>query len=274
MPVELAPSPVPLGRRQSRLRKNLGLTIAPGAVVLSLLILWEGLGRAGGLPITIPHPSQIAAAFGEQWDDLAYHAAPTLGVAVAGYFLAMGLALLGGAVTLMWRRAERPIFNLGLIIDSMPIIALAPILIIWLHNGAPARIALATIAALFPQLVGAIQGFKATDRHAAELFHVLAASPRQRLFKLALPCALPYLFAAFKIAAPLAVLGTLFGEWAGGDRGLGMMMVYAMYSFDPPVVWMTILAVCGFAIGGFGLVALIESLLIDWDADAGGPSLR
>jgi NitT/TauT family transport system permease protein len=99
---------------------------------------------------------------------------------------------------------------------------------------------------------------------ADELFHVLAASRWQRLIKLALPSALPYIFAGFKIAAPLAVLGTLIAEWMGAERGVGIMMIYAMFSFDAPQVWMTIVAVCLMAIGGYGAFALIERIYLRW----------
>lgn len=237
----------------------------PLAVVAVIIILLEVAGAAGWLPITVPSPSQIANAFALRTGDLLFHATPTVINALAGYGLALTLALVLAAIATTLKVMEKPIFNLGVMVDSIPIIALAPILIIWLKNGQEAKIVVAMLAAQFPLLVGAIQGFKAVDRTMAELFHVLSASPTQRLVKLALPTALPYLFAACKVAAPLAVLGALFGDWAGGDQGIGMMMVYAMFSFDTPVVWMTILFVCGMALAGYALVAVLETIIIRWD---------
>jgi hypothetical protein len=99
---------------------------------------------------------------------------------------------------------------------------------------------------------------------------VLAASRWQRLVKLALPSALPFIFSGFKIAAPLAVLGTLIAEWMGAERGVGIMMIYAMFSFDAPQVWMTIVAVCLMAIGGYGAFALIERVYLRWSGHGGG----
>lgn len=259
------PRPQPVDRWLARLGTLVRIAWLPLAVVAVIVGGLELAGRAGWLPITVPSPSQIGGAFGLRTGDLLYHATPTVTNALAGYGLALALALILSAIATSLKVLEKPIFNLGVMIDSIPIIALAPILIIWLKNGQEAKIAVAMLAAQFPLLVGSIQGFKAVDRHMAELFHVLSASPGQRLVKLALPSALPYLFAACKIAAPLAVLGALFGDWAGGDRGIGMMMVYAMFSFDAPVVWMTILFVCGMALAGYAIVAILEAMVIRWD---------
>jgi len=107
-----------------------------------------------------------------------------------------------------------------------------------------------------------------------ELFHVIAASRWQRLCKLALPSALPYLFAALKIAAPLALLGTLIAEWMGTDRGLGAMIVYALFSFNVPLAWLAIVTVCALSALAYGLIALAEQRVVGWsrppDTLAGG----
>ncbi len=150
----------------------------------------------------------------------------------------------------------------GVVVDSIPLIALTPVLMIWVGNGLAARITIATIAPLFPLLVGAVQGFKASERNVSELFHLLGATRRQKLLKLALPSALPYLFAALKVAAPLAVLGALIAEWVSADRGLGIMMTYALFSFDVPLAWATILAVCVLATTAYGFVALGETAAV------------
>ncbi len=137
---------------------------------------------------------------------------------------------------------------------------------IWLGTGMISRIVLATIAAFFPLCVGALQGFKAVDRNAGELFHVLSASRRKRFLKLTLPTALPYLFAAFKVAAPLSILGALIAEWINADRGLGIMMIYALFSFNVPLVWLTIITVCALAMLAYGGVALAERLIVRWES--------
>ena len=137
-------------------------------------------------------------------------------------------------------------------------IALTPILMIWVGNGLAPRVILATIASLFPLVIAVISGLKATDRNVSELFHLLGASRWQRWRKLALPSSLPFIFAGLKIAAPLALLGALIAEWVSADRGLGIMMTYALFSFDVPQAWMTIVAVCALAMLAYGCVAAVE----------------
>ncbi len=243
----------------------LGGALAPLGIVIALVALWQGAKMAGLLPITVPAPSEIAEAFTRSYGDLFYHMVPTVLSAAAGFALAVLIALALGAVAISFRKSEPTILKLGIVVDSIPLIALTPILMVWIGNGPASRIVIATIAALFPLLVGVVQGFKAVDRNVAELFHLLAASRWQRLVKLAFPSALPYLFSALKIAAPLSVLGALIAEWVSADRGLGIMMIYALFSFDVPLAWLTIVAVCIVATLAYGLVALAERIIL------GGP---
>lgn len=241
------------------------IILLPLGVLTALVALMEVAKRAGWLPITVPAPSDIALAFQRSADDLFFHMAPTALSAIIGYGAAFVIAGTLAAIAITWRLAERPVYNIGIIIDSIPLIALTPILMVWLGNGVTSRIVIATIAALFPMLVGMIQGLKSADRNAVELFHVISAGRWQRLTKLLLPAALPYLFQALKIAAPLAVLGALIAEWVSAERGLGIMMVYALFSFDVALVWLTIVAVCLMAMIGYAAAALAERLVVTWD---------
>lgn len=245
-------------------------TVAPPlAVLVFVIVALEVAKSAGALPITVPAPSQIAAVFPAQAADLWYHATGTLRSAIAGYVAACCAALVFAALAIGRPRTERPILSLGVLIDCVPLIALAPIFVIWLGQGVTLYTTIAAISAFFPLLLGMIQGLKATDRNARELFHVIAATQGQRLRLLALPSALPYLFAALKIAAPLSLLGALIAEWMGAERGLGAMIIYALFSFNVPVVWLTILTVCAISALAYGAIALIERRVVTW-APTGG----
>ena len=259
-------APATGGRRA----RAFGGALAPLGIVAVLVALWQGAKMAGLLPITVPAPSEIAEAFTRSYSDLFYHMGPTVLSAATGFILAVLVALGLGAIAISWKRSEPTILKLGIVVDSIPLIALTPILMVWIGNGLASRIVIATIAALFPLLVGVIQGFKAVDRNVAELFHILAASRRQWLVKLAFPSALPYLFSALKIAAPLSVLGALIAEWVSADRGLGIMMIYALFSFDVPLAWLTIVAVCMVATTAYGLVALAERIVLGGPQEAIG----
>jgi len=273
-PVEAIGAEPPVGNRPLGLGTfvsgTTGAIALPVAVFLVLAMLLELAKRAGWLPITVPAPTEIVGALTVSWADLLYHMGPTIVAAASGYAIAAVIAFLLGALATSWPRSEPTVVKLGIVVDSVPLIALTPILMIFIGTGMTSRIVIATIAALFPLLVGAIQGFKAVDRNAAELFHVLSARRWQKLTKLALPVALPYLFAALKIAAPLAILGALIAEWVNADRGLGIMMVYALFSFNVPLVWLTIVAVSALAVSAYGIVALAERLVIRWQPGGQG----
>jgi ABC-type nitrate/sulfonate/bicarbonate transport system permease component len=245
------------------------VVLPPVIVLLTVAFGMEALKAANLLPITIPAPSQIIAVIPEQAADLIYHAGGTIRSAVLGYLIAALVALALASLALSVKGAERPVVSLGVLIDCFPLIALAPIFVIFLGQGPTLYVTIAAIASFFPLLLGAVKGFKATDRNARELFHVMAASRGQRLRLLALPSSLPYIFAAMKVAAPLAILGALIAEWIGAERGLGAMIIYALFSFNVPVVWLTILTVCAISALAYGLIALIESRVVTWTPTGG-----
>lgn len=247
-----------------RLRVSLAAVWPPTVTLVGLVVLLELAVKAGRTPITIPAPSAVAAEFARSGGDLMYHVGPSVGATVMGLGIAATLAAVLAGIGASWRRASGPVMTFGVLVDSTPLIALAPILIVFVGGGMTLHVIVSATACFFPLLVGMTRGFRAVERNADELFHVIAASRWQRLIKLALPSALPFIFAGFKIAAPLAVLGTLIAEWMGAARGIGIMMIYAMFSFNAPQVWMTILAVCLMAIGGYGIFAMLERIYLRW----------
>lgn len=241
-----------------RLRAALYAAWPPMVTLVALAALLEVAVGAKWTPRTIPAPSAVAAEFGRGGGDLLHHIAPSILATVLGLAVAAALAAVLAGIGAAWRRASGPVLTFGMLVDSTPLIAVAPILIVFVGSGMTLHVIVSATACFFPLLIGMTRGFRAVERNADELFHVLAASRWQRLMKLALPSALPFIFAAFKIAAPLAVLGTLIAEWMGAERGIGIMMIYAMFSFNAPQVWMTILVVCLMAAGGYAIFALIE----------------
>src|SRR5262249_45058930 len=157
-------------------------------------------------------------------ETLWYHVWPTVLAALWGYAIASGVAVGCAALAIVLPGTAPTIYNVAVIIYSIPLIALSPVLVTWLGTGTAVRITIAALAGFVPVLVGAIQGFRAVDRSSSELFKLLAARWWQRLLYLSLPSALPYLFSGLKVSAASAVLGAIVSEWAGAERGLGVMM--------------------------------------------------
>ncbi|MEM7721998.1 MAG: ABC transporter permease [Pseudomonadota bacterium] len=246
------------------MRRGLSCIWPPTVALFGLIVLLEVAVSIGLTPITIPAPSDVGAEFAESGANLMYHIGPSIVATVIGLAISACLAAVLAGIGAGWRRANGPVMTFGVLVDSTPLIAVAPILIVFVGGGMTLHIIVAATACFFPLLVGMTRGFRAVDRNADELFHVLAASRWHRLVKLSLPSALPFIFSGFKIAAPLAVLGTLIAEWMGAERGVGIMMIYAMFSFDAPQVWMTIIAVCLMAISGYGVFAFLERIYLKW----------
>ncbi|WP_421996430.1 ABC transporter permease [Reyranella sp.] len=232
------------------------------------LLAVELTKRGGFLPVTIPAPSQVAASFAKNLDTVVYHLVPTLRAAAIGFLVAVAVALALATVATLVRFAKSPIYNIAVVTYSIPLLALSPVLVVWLGNGPAARITIAALAGFFPVIVGAIQGLDAIDRRQKELFDVLSASPLQRFWLLSVPSSLPFLFSGLKISAASAVLGAIVAEWAGAERGLGVMMAYALFAFNVEQVWLTVVTATLCAIVAYGVVQAVERLVVTWQVES------
>ena len=237
----------------------------PVSTLLGLLVLAELAKRVGSLPVFVPAPSEIASIVWLNPALVTANVLPTLSKASAGYAIAAAITVTLGAIGVVVRALHGPIYNLGVGLHAIPIIATAPLLALTLGNGPQVQVIIAAMASQFAMLVGTMQGLQAADAQQRELMHVLSASRLQTLRHLLIPSALPYMFAGFKIAAPSAVLGGITAEWAGADRGVGAMMLYALFAYDTPKVWLSVLLTCLLAAGGYGIWALAERMIITWD---------
>jgi ABC-type nitrate/sulfonate/bicarbonate transport system permease component len=232
-----------------------------------LLALLEIMKRAGLLPVFVPAPSQVVGVVIASPRLVTANLGPTAWKAILGYFIAAGIAVTAGAVAVLVRSLYGAIYNFGVTLQSIPIIATAPLLALWLGTGPQVQVVIAALACQFPMLVGTMQGLQAADARQKELMHVLSASRTQTLRYLLIPSAVPYLFAGFKIAAPSAVLGAITAEWAGAERGIGAMMLYALFSYDTPKVWLSVVLTCLLAASGYGIVVVVERFVFHWNRD-------
>jgi NitT/TauT family transport system permease protein len=249
---------------------NLGILQAswrPAATGIILIALLEAAKHAHLLPVFIPAPSEVVWEIWKTPRLVSANLAPTAWKAAAGYGIAATVAITAASIAVSLRAFYGPIYNISVMINSVPIIATAPLLALWLGTGTQVQIAIAALTSQFPMLVGTMQGLQAADARQRELMHVLSASRSQTLRYLLIPSALPYLFAGLKIAAPSAVLGTVTAEWAGADQGLGAMMLYALFSYDTPKVWLSVVLTCLLAGAGFGFWAAIERVAVYWRHD-------
>jgi NitT/TauT family transport system permease protein len=195
---------------------------APFVLILLLLAAWELACRSLDVPsYFLPRPTAILVAAAQDWPDLLRSAWNTLAMALLALalasLLAQALALLV-ALSPVLERAVRP---LAVVLQVTPVVAIAPLVVIWsgLEHPGRAIVALAAVVAFFPIFSGAITGLKATDPDLERLFDLYGATPVQRLVRLRLPSAVPFLLEGHKVAAGLAVIGAVVAEFVAGSGG-------------------------------------------------------
>ncbi len=242
--------------------------LLPLGGVLVVLALVEFLQRSGSLPVTIPAPTEVWLTLLKNRKGIGSALWETTMSALMGYAVAVVVALGAAFVAAIVAALRPPIYNFGVGLSSIPLIAATPLLAMWLGNGLLTRSIIAGLAAYFPLLVGAMQGFRAYEENHRELFHVYSASRWQVFRALILPSSLPYLFAGFKLAAPLAVLGSLTAELTGAENGIGVIMLSSLFGFDTKMLWLTVIIACGLSGAGYAIWSLIERLTIYWDSPA------
>ena len=232
---------------------------------LGLLAIWQGAGFLGFLPkFILPTPLEIIEAFGRDWELLLYHAGVSMGVALLGLFLGVLLALVLGFLMdrLTWIRDL--LYPLMVVIQTIPTIALAPILVLWLGYGTEPKLVLIVITTVFPILVALLDGFKNADPDILILLDLMQASRAQVLWHYKIPASLPYFFAGLRVSVSYAFVSTVVSEWLGGFSGLGVYMIQSKKLFQYDTMFAIIVLISLISLGGMKLVDLVESRLIFW----------
>lgn len=195
---------------------------APLALVVLLLVAWEAACRIWHVPgYFLPAPSAIGAALANDWPALLCSAWNTLSMALLALLTASVLAQLLALVVGLSPHLERAVRPLAVVLQVTPVVAIAPLVLIWAGLDHPGRaiVALAAVVAFFPIFSGALTGLKAADPDLERLFDLYGASRLQRLIRLRLPSAVPYLLEGHKVAAGLAVIGAVVAEFVAGSGG-------------------------------------------------------
>ncbi len=250
----------------NQILRSLAAHILPPALALiGALLFWEFWVQWRDIAIiVVPPPSEVLERI---LDDPAFfwrEGGWTLYEATLGLLLGSSFALALAVAMAHSRLTERALFPLAIIIKVTPIVAVAPVLVIGFGFGTTPKILVAALLSFFPMLVNAMTGFRDVNPGALEFMRSLRASPWQLFWKLRLPSALPYLFAALKITYPLALIGAVVAEWFTGDRGLGLVIFVANANLDTPTLFAAVgvLALTGVTLNI--LLYLTERRLLFW----------
>lgn len=234
----------------------------PVAALAGVLAAMELIVSLKFSPVYVPAPSAVIMHALSKPQLVIGSLSATVSRAATGFSIAAILTLAFASIAVLQSRIQNSLYNFSATLHSIPIIATTPLLALWVGTGAPLQVTIAALACQFPMLTGAIQGLRSADPSHRELMQLLSASGPQTLRYLLFPSALPYIFAGLKVAAPAAVLGTITAEWAGADLGIGAMLLYALFSYDTPTVWLSVVLTCLLSGAGYGLWALVERLAL------------
>ena len=249
------------GRRMEKWRQR-----APAIVAaVGLLLLWQLIVDGFGVPTYIaPSPLQIVGVFVEEGHILWNNFWPTLLEAAAGFALGNTIAVALAVWFVHSQLAERAFYPIAVFVNTIPIIAIAPILVLMLGNGYEPKVVIAALICFFPTLVNMVRGLKSVSPEMLDLMRVLSANQAEVLWKIRLQSSLPFLFAALKIASTTSVIGAIVGEWIGSNYGLGSIILEAMYNYRAPLLYAAVILGAGMAVAAFTITTIVERRVLKW----------
>ena len=241
---------------QSVVQQRLGSGMLVAVALLSLWWMLVALFRPA--PYLLPSPISVAAAFGSHFDQFLSHMATTAYEAFLGFTIgnAMGIWI----AVILHRYIKLQKFTLPVLISfqAIPIVALAPLLVVWLGAGLLSKVAMAAIICFFPMVVNALQAFSNIDRDYTELFEFYRADFSAKLRMLLMPASFPAIVAALKISAGLAVVGAIVAELTGADKGLGYVLLNASYRLETDLMFVAMLLSGALGIAFFQMPTLLR----------------
>lgn len=244
--------------------------LLPAFGVFVLLFGWWAIVAGFNVkPFIAPSPFLVLETLYAKRAVLLDNLLPTAMEALGGFLLGNLVAIILATVFVHNKTLRDIFFPVALMLNAIPIVAKAPVLVLMMGNGVEPKIAIAALVCFFPTLVNMVRGLDAANPQAMELMRVLSASKTEVFFKLRLYSALPYLFSALRIAASLAVIGAVVGEWIGATRGIGALIIQATYNFDSALLYSAIVMSAGLSGLFFLVVALIEKAVIRWQPTQG-----
>ncbi len=270
--------PVPRLRRRpasaDALRRRLGQVperyraylLAPPAL-LAFLCLWQLLVTVGSYPTFIlPAPAVVFRKFLVTASNgtLLHHTSATLREVFLGLALGLTAATSVGYVFAKSKPLERLLSPYIVASQSIPIVALAPLLVIWFGFGMLSKVIVCALIVFFPVLINTIVGLRSVDENLVDLMRSYGASRRQMFTMLEIPAAMPVLLGGLKIGVTLSVIGAVVGEFVAADQGLGFLVNLSRGLFDTPMLFVALFTLVVIAVSLYGSVVLLESRLLSW----------
>lgn len=239
--------------------------VGPAMLIVALLVVWEVAVYFNDTPRwMMPAPSDVVQSFRDDWGMLMMHTRVTLTEVLIGFGIAVAAGLLTGVAIDSSRIIERALYPLLIASQTIPMVVLAPLFLIWFGYGLLPKVLITALVAYFPLAVNTVDGLKSTDRELLKLMVSMGAN-RWQVFRLAkTPSALPVIFSGARISVAFSVIGAVFGEFVGARAGLGYLMDRSAPQFETPRVFACIVILAVMGVSLFLIVSLIERLALPW----------
>lgn len=245
--------------------------VLPTLVFAALIGAWQVAATTGAIAgalhledFLVPAPSNIATSLWDNRSLLADNAWVTLKEVLLGFGCAPVAGLTFAVALHLSETLRRATYPLLVASQTVPIIVIAPILVVWFGYGIGPKLGIVALICFFPITVNALDGLRSVDPDATKMMRTLDASRWQTFRRVEAPTALPYAFSGAKIAVAVAVIGAVFGEWAGSDSGLGHLMLQDNAQLETARLFASVTVLSAMAIALFGLLALAERRIVTW----------
>ncbi|MCH7718559.1 MAG: ABC transporter permease [Chloroflexi bacterium] len=260
------PSPAaPVGPRERTRVRSLRGWAGSALVVATVIGAWQGVVALFDIPAwKLPAPSAIGAELVASRALFLRHAWVTLEEVLLGFGVALALGVILAGLIASFPTFQRAVYPFVIASQTVPIIVIAPLLLIWVGYGLAPKIIVVALIAFFPIVVNTVDGLRGVDADMVNMMRTLGASRRQVFVKIQVPTALPFLFSGVKVAITFSVIGAVIGEWVGASAGLGYLTRVSVPLFLTARSFGAVVILSAMGVSLFVAVALLERLLLPW----------
>jgi NitT/TauT family transport system permease protein len=238
---------------------------APTLAIIAVVLIWAVVVRVFQIPdYLLPAPQEVAFRIVKEWAVLWKHGVYTLMSVLTGFAAGVAVGVPLAFAIVLSRSIERVAMPFLVMSQTIPKVAIAPILVVWLGFGILPKIAIVFLITFFPIVVSTVVGLKSVETDMIDLVRSMGARTVKIMLRVRGPSALPQMFAGFKIAICLSVVGAIVGEFVGSDRGLGFLLLTSTGTLDGPLVWSALIVLIAMGVGLFAILSKVERLTIPW----------
>ncbi len=250
----------------AKLRSTINKAAPPVAAIIALIIAWQVICIICQIPkYLLPSPYDVIMAFEKDWTLMMSHAKVTLEETFIGLFFGIITGFIMASAMDRFEIIRKMIYPLIVVSQTIPTVAIAPLLVIWLGYEMLPKIVLIVLVVFFPIAIGLLEGFSSVDRDTIRLMRSMGANRLQIFIYVKLPNSLHYFFSSFKISVSYAVVGAVVSEWIGGTEGLGCYMTRVRKSFSSDKMFAVIILIAAISLLLIWLTVVLQRICMPWE---------